>query len=108
VRAPGTRPELTSREIEILELVANGYSAKEAASLLGIAPRTVERHTENIRLKMHARNRAHMVTQAVLGGLLKIGDEPIEPRLCAECLFQPRDGEDEPVFSLPRRREPQP
>ena len=56
----------------MLELVANGYSAKEVANNIGIAPRTVERHIENVRLKMRARNRAHMVTQAVLAGYLKI------------------------------------
>ena len=105
VKARGSRPELTTRENEILELVANGYSAKEAANILGIAPRTVERHTENIRLKMRARNRAHMVTQAVLIGALKIGEEPVGPRLCAECLFQPRDPTDDeaapPVAHVP-------
>lgn len=111
MKARGTRPELTSRENEILELVANGYSAKEAAGILGIAPRTVERHTENIRLKMRARNRAHMVTQAILVGVLKIGEEPVEPRLCAECLFQPRDPElfeDVPVAHVVGRGTPLP
>lgn len=45
---------LTPREVQILELVADGYSAKEVAATLGIAPRPVERHTENVRLKMGA------------------------------------------------------
>lgn len=87
----GFQAELTPRELEVLELVANGYSAKEAAGTLGIAPRTVERHTENVRLKMRARNRAHMVTQAVTQGILRIGPAPVGPRLCSECLFQPDD-----------------
>lgn len=82
-------PNVTNRELEVLELVAAGYSAKEVAHQLGIAPRTVERHIENVRLKMRARNRAHMVTQAVLSGTLKLGPEP-EQRLCEECLFRPR------------------
>jgi DNA-binding CsgD family transcriptional regulator len=69
-------PTLSQREQQILELVANGYSAKEVAAHIGIAPRTVERHIENIRLKMRARNRAHMVTQAVLAGYLQIGPKP--------------------------------
>lgn len=73
----------------MLELVAAGYSAKEVAHQLGIAPRTVERHIENVRLKMRARNRAHMVTQAVLSGTFKLGPEP-EERLCEESLFRPR------------------
>jgi DNA-binding CsgD family transcriptional regulator len=65
-------PLLTNRENEILEYVAIGDSAKEAAIRMQIAPRTVERHIENIRLKMHAKNRAHMVMCAVFQGLLKV------------------------------------
>jgi DNA-binding transcriptional regulator YdaS (Cro superfamily) len=86
----------------VLELVANGYSAKEVAGRIGIAPRTVERHIENVRLKMRARNRAHMVTQAILGGILKIGPAPSN-RLCPECLFQPLTANDdiERRFAIP-------
>lgn len=66
-------PHLTFREHQILELVAVGWSAKEIAIEIDIAPRTVERHIENIRLKLNARNRAHLITQAMLFGLLNIG-----------------------------------
>ena len=65
-------PGLTPREQEVLELVARGYSAKEIAGEIGIAPRTVEGHIDTVRLKMRARNKAHMVTQAILSGVLKI------------------------------------
>ncbi len=65
-------PGLTRREQEVLELVARGYSAKEIAGEIGIAPRTVEGHIDTVRLKMRARNKAHMVTQAILSGILKI------------------------------------
>jgi LuxR family transcriptional regulator, transcriptional regulator of spore coat protein len=65
-----SRPVLTGREHQILELVALGLSAKEVAQQIAIAPRTVERHIENVRLKMRARNRTHMVTCAVMSGLL--------------------------------------
>ena len=61
---------MTHREQQVLELVASGYSAKQIASHIGIAPRTVEGHVETVRLKMRARNKTHMVTQAVLAGLL--------------------------------------
>lgn len=67
-----TEPELTRREQQVLELVASGYSAKEVANQIGIAPRTAERHIENVRLKMRAKNRPHLVTQAVRAGYLKI------------------------------------
>ena len=72
-----SEPHLTAREHQILELVARGQSAKEIAIEIKIAPRTVERHIENIRLKLNARNRAHLVTQAICLGILTIeGPEP--------------------------------
>lgn len=63
-------PLLTAREQQVLEQIAYGLSAKEVAQELDIAPRTVERHIENVRLKIRARNRTHMVTLAVELGLL--------------------------------------
>lgn len=57
--------ELTDREIEILKFVARGYSAKQTAQELNIAPRTVECHINTMKLKMRARNRAHMVAIAI-------------------------------------------
>lgn len=61
---------LTPRELEVLALVAGGLSAKEIALHIAIAPRTVERHIDNARLKMRARNRTHLVTRAIASGLL--------------------------------------
>jgi DNA-binding CsgD family transcriptional regulator len=63
---------LTARELEIVEFVANGFSAKEVAKKLGIAPATVERHTECVRTKIRARNRPHMVSLAIAMGILAI------------------------------------
>lgn len=61
---------LTDREREIVQLVAIGLSAKEAALKLGIAPCTIERHVENVRLKTRTRNRVHMVAYVLRTGLL--------------------------------------
>ena len=68
----GGRPQLTHREQQVLELVACGYSAKQIASQIGIAPRTVEGHIEIVRPKMRAKNKAHLITQAIEAGVLKI------------------------------------
>lgn len=78
-------PLLTTREQQVLELVAQGLSAKEVAQEIDIAPRTVERHIENVRLKTRARNRTHMVTLALELGLLVIDTEvaSISPRMSA-------------------------
>lgn len=64
-------PGLTEREREILELVAEGLSSKQVAQHIGIAPRTVDRHIENLRHKMGARNKSHLVAKAVAFGTLK-------------------------------------
>lgn len=66
------QPHLTTRECEILECVALGMSAKEIARHVSLAPRTVERYIENMRLKMHARNSAHMVACGVFYGVINV------------------------------------
>jgi DNA-binding CsgD family transcriptional regulator len=68
-------PHLSSRERQVLEKVAQGRSAKEVAVELGIAHRTVERHIENARNKMRARNKTHMITKAVISGELVLAIE---------------------------------
>lgn len=64
-------PLLTVREQQVLQFVAQGLSAKEVAQEIDIAPRTVERHIENVRLKIRARNRTHMVSLALELGILR-------------------------------------
>ena len=61
---------LTDREVQVLNFIALGLSAKEIARELNIAPRTVERHIDHIRLKTRTRNRSHMVAYAISEGLL--------------------------------------
>jgi DNA-binding CsgD family transcriptional regulator len=47
-----THSDLTSREREVARWVGKGKSTDEIATILGISPRTVEKHTENIRKKI--------------------------------------------------------
>src|SRR5436309_3438553 len=61
---------LSEREREVLECIARGLSSKQCAQQLGIAPRTVERHVENLRNKLNARNKPHLVAKALAGGHL--------------------------------------
>ena len=72
--------QLTVRECDVLRLVALGRSAKETAIELRIAPCTVERHVENVRLKTRTRNRAHMIAHVIRTGLLAM-DGPGDSRL---------------------------
>ena len=62
---------LTEREILIIALTAAGNSAKEAACRLDIAPRTVEKHLDNSRLKMDAKNTTHLVALCIAKGVLE-------------------------------------
>ena len=76
-------PTLTIRELQILAVVAQGDSAKEVGQKFGIAYRTVECHLDTMRLKLRARNRAHMVAIAIELGLLSKSQFLAQPRLAA-------------------------
>src|SRR3989337_35599 len=56
--------DLTPREKEVLELVAQGHSTKQVADKLGIGTRTVESHRVNMLKKLKASNTADLVRQA--------------------------------------------
>ena len=57
--------ELTPREKEVLELVAQGHSTKQIADKLGIGTRTVESHRVNMLKKMKVNNTAELVRRAI-------------------------------------------
>ena len=57
--------ELTPREKEVLELVAQGHSTKQIADKLGIGTRTVESHRVNMLKKMKVNNTAELVRKAI-------------------------------------------
>jgi len=59
------RSRLTAREREILQLLAEGKSNKEVASLLGIAVNTAEAHRANIMLKLDFHSLAELVLYAI-------------------------------------------
>jgi pimeloyl-ACP methyl ester carboxylesterase/DNA-binding CsgD family transcriptional regulator len=53
-------PPLTSRELEVASLVAEGLTNQAIARRLSVAPRTAEAHVENIRRKLQVRSRAQI------------------------------------------------
>lgn len=59
-----TQDTLTTREQEILKLVAEGYSNHKIGTVLNISSRTVSTHRDNIRRKLHVNNVAGMVRYA--------------------------------------------
>jgi DNA-binding NarL/FixJ family response regulator len=56
---------LTEREREILQLLAEGKSNKEAAAILDVSPYTVETHRNNLMQKLNLHNTAEIVLYAV-------------------------------------------
>jgi DNA-binding NarL/FixJ family response regulator len=65
-------PRLTSRELEVLKLVAQGMSNKEIAAELFISENTVKNHVRNILEKLHLHSRMEAVVYAVREKLLDI------------------------------------
>jgi DNA-binding NarL/FixJ family response regulator len=61
---------LTSRETEVVRLMAGGYSNSEIAHALGSAEGTVKNHVSNILSKLGARDRTRAVLKALEAGLL--------------------------------------
>lgn len=58
-------PCLTSREIEVLKLIAEEYTNPEIAEKLYLSPRTVDTHRRNLLQKLHAKNTAGLVKYAL-------------------------------------------
>jgi DNA-binding NarL/FixJ family response regulator len=61
---------LTARELEILRLIAGGYSNREIADALGAAEGTVKNHASSILSKLGVRDRTRAVLTALERGLL--------------------------------------
>jgi DNA-binding NarL/FixJ family response regulator len=63
---------LTSREIDVLRLIAAGNANKEIAAQLSIAEDTVKSHVTNILAKLGANDRTHAVTLALKRGIIEL------------------------------------
>lgn len=64
--------QLTSREIEVLDLIAEGQSNSQIGRQLGIAESTVKQHVAVILACLHAVSRAHAIHRAHTLGLLPV------------------------------------
>jgi DNA-binding NarL/FixJ family response regulator len=65
-------PSLTEREIEVLQMIAEGLPPAEVASRLVIAPKTVSSHVQRILAKLNVHTRAQAVAVAYESGLIRI------------------------------------
>jgi DNA-binding NarL/FixJ family response regulator len=64
---------LTPRELQILELISAGLTMRQAATRLGISPRTVETHVAKLYRKLAVRTRVQAVAKAASLGLIDLG-----------------------------------
>ncbi|MBI2875306.1 MAG: response regulator transcription factor [Candidatus Tectomicrobia bacterium] len=65
---------LTTREREVLQLAAEGYSATEIADRLSISSRTVETHRANLMRKLGLRTQTDLIRYALRRGILPMED----------------------------------
>jgi DNA-binding NarL/FixJ family response regulator len=65
-------PNLSEREIEILELICKGLSNQEIGEKLFISKRTVDKHRSNILDKTGANNTASLVMYSIKNGIIKL------------------------------------
>jgi DNA-binding NarL/FixJ family response regulator len=67
---PGDEDPLTPRELEVVKLVAEGYTSDEIAETLVISRKTVDRHRANILEKLRMRDRVDLTRYAIRRGLI--------------------------------------
>ena len=67
-----TDEELTSRETDVLRLIADGNSNKQIADRLSIGEATVKSHMTNILSKLHANDRTHAVAIGLRRGIIEL------------------------------------
>lgn len=63
---------LTAREVEVLELLAEGFSNKEIGAQLGISPHTAKFHVQSLLDKLDAVTRTEAVVRALRLGFLRL------------------------------------
>ena len=68
----GAQPELSAREIEVLEHAARGFTVGQIARRLALSPRTVETHLRTAYRKLGVRNRVQALARASALGLIRI------------------------------------
>jgi DNA-binding NarL/FixJ family response regulator len=73
-RAGRTKPRhfgLTSREVEVLQLIAEGKANKETAVELGIGIKTIEKHREHLMEKLNIHDTAGLTRYAISAGIIE-------------------------------------
>jgi DNA-binding NarL/FixJ family response regulator len=67
-----SRQQLTKREIEILQYIAQGYTSRQIADTLSLSFRTINTHRANLMQKLDIHDTAGLVRHAINTGLVKL------------------------------------
>jgi DNA-binding NarL/FixJ family response regulator len=70
-RPKPNRPRLTTREMEVLQQVAEGAANKQIASNLGISVKTVEKHRNHLMQKLDIHDTAGLTRHAIVTGIIE-------------------------------------
>jgi DNA-binding NarL/FixJ family response regulator len=70
-RTRKTPAQLSSREMEVLQLIAEGKPNKETAAVLGIGIKTVEKHREHLMTKLDIHDTAGLTRYAIAAGIIE-------------------------------------
>jgi two-component system, NarL family, response regulator LiaR len=73
----GAGGELTRRELEVLQGLADGLSTEELSTALFVSPRTVQGHVQSILTKLHVRSKLEAVIAGLRRGLIRL--RPSQP-----------------------------
>ncbi len=80
-RSPARVPRLSSREMEVLQLIAEGKANKQAAAEMGISIKTVEKHRQNLMSKLDIHDTAGLTRYAIASGVIESSLKlTLEPR----------------------------
>ena len=71
VRGAPTSVSLTHRERQVLTMIISGRSNAEIATLMGISPRTAEKHRANLMTKLGVRSLPELMPRALSDGLIE-------------------------------------
>ena len=73
-----TAPALTSRQTEVLQLIAEGYSTKQIAGRLFLSVKTVEKHRQGLMSRLDIHEIATLTRYAVSSGVVESNISPMQ------------------------------
>ena len=74
-RLNSNAPDISSRELEVMEHAARGLTNVQIADELGLSPRTVQTHLRNIFTKLNVSSRTEAVVRAISMGIVNLDDD---------------------------------